>query len=231
MPTLNEIVYDIKNIGYGGDQSDDVKVSDRQVAYWVGLYRSLLLEQLWEKRKSLPDIFVQHLECVQLECVDAVECCELNSDNQILRSTQKLPDSIQRNGKNGIIAVSSADKRVGFSETSFYRQRSDKYAKYTGGEHRWYIKNGYLYLTNNHMTEWVSVSGVFEDPTEATNFTTCDGALCFTWDDKYPMTNAMANKITSIILKERLGLTTQSPVDEANNANGEPQTNRNHERA
>ena len=231
MPNLNQLVYDLKNTGYGGMQGDDVPVSDRQVAYWFGLYRSIMLEQLFGKQRSIPDIFVQHLECVQLECVDAVECCELKSDHKILRSTQKLPETIQRNGKNTILAVSSADKKVAFSETSFFRQRTDKYAKYTGNEHRWYIKNGYLYLTNDHLTEWVSVSGVFEDPTEVINFTDCDGKLCFTWDDTYPITNAMANKITSMILQERLGVTLQAPIDETNDARGLVQTNKDHERA
>tara|TARA_R100000951_G_scaffold20141_1_gene16973 strand:- start:146 stop:856 length:711 start_codon:yes stop_codon:yes gene_type:complete len=231
MNTLNHLVFDIKNIAYGGSQSDDTPVSDRQVAYWINQVRAVLVEQLMNTNRSIPDAFVQHLECIELECVDSVECCDttLNSGEKVLRSTQKLPITIQRKGRNTIVSVSSIDQKISFSQTSHFRQKVNKYNKFTKSSPRWYIKNDYLYVINGSVLDRVSVAGVFDDPTEALEFTKCDGTSCFTWDSSYPVTNKMSKTITDIILKDRFGIVLSSPRDDANDGRGrtEPSTNLN----
>ncbi len=219
--SLNKLVFDIKNIHYGGFQSDDAQVSDRQVAYWINQDRATLLSQILSNGKTIPDIYMQHLECIQLECLDTAECCEIETCERVLRSTQKIPETIHRNNRNSIFAVSSPDKTIGFSETNFIRQRTNKYSKYTGGKPRWFIKNGYLYLTNTKVLEYVSLSGIFEDPTEALLFSTCEGEPCWTWDDEYPITGAIASVITKKILTERLAPLKQGLNDENNDARGQ----------
>ena len=218
--TLNEMIYDIKNPGFGGFQSDDVQLSDRQVAYWINDARDALIGQLLSSGKAIPDSIVQHLECVELECVDASECCEITTCHSILKSTQKLPRTIQRNDRNTILSVETLDKVKSFSETTYSRAKVNKYNKYTGDKPRWFIKNDYLYVINEKILEYVSVSGIFEDPTEAILFTKCDGSPCFTWDSDYPVTQRMSRLITSMVLQERLGIVQQSPNDTSNNAKG-----------
>lgn len=223
--TLNELVYDIKNPGFGGFQSDDIQVSDRQVAYWVNDARDLLIGQLLSSGKSIPETIVQHLECVQLECLDPAECCDITSTKKVLRSTQKLPRTIQRNNRNTILSVTSPDKSKSFSQTNYFRRRTNSYNKYTSDEPRWFIKNDYLYIVNELILEYVSVSGIYEDPTEVILFTNCDGEPCFTWDSDYPITQRMARTITTMVLQERLGVTQQAPNDQNNDAraHGSPQ--------
>ena len=218
MISLNHLIFDIKNIAYGGTQSDDTSVSDRQVAYWVNQLRALLVRNELSSTRTIPDIFVQHIECINLECIDPVECCEESSDERMMRSTQKVPLTIQRGGKNTILAVSSIDKKVGFSETSYFRQRTSKNNKFTGSRPRWFIKDEYLYLINSKLIDRVSISGIFEDPTEVIEFNTCEGVPCFTWDSKYPVTPNMAKTITDIILKDRLGITLSAPTDDSNDS-------------
>ena len=224
MITLNHLVYDIKNIAYGGTQSDDVPVSDRQVAYWINQTRATLLKQSIDKYSAIPDIFVQHIECIALECKDKVECCNGTSEEYWLRSTQRIPNTIHRNGKNFITAVYSSDQNVSFSESSYYRQRTNKYNTYTKHKPRWFFKDGYLYITNDRMMDEVSLAGIFEDPTEVAEFKKCSGDLCFTWDDKYPITSAMASLITNIVLKEKMGIAIQAPRDDANDGRGQTET-------
>jgi|GEM_PF-900971 len=222
MNTLNHLVYDIKNIAYGGTQSDDTPVSDRQVAYWVNQVRSILVEQGMSSTKAIPDAFVQHLECIELECIDAAECCgvSISSNERLLKSTQRLPITIQRGGKNTIISVSSVDKLVSFSETSFYRQRVNKYNKYTGSKPRWFLKDNYLYIVSGFVLDTVSIAGVFDDPTEALEFSTCEGAPCFTWDSEYPITNKIAKVLTDIVLQDKLGIVLKAPRDDSNDSRG-----------
>ena len=220
MITLNHLVYDIKNIAYGGISSDDASISDRQIAFWINQYRAVLIEQSMQKDKSTPEAFVQHLECVNLECIDADACCDGESGHKLLRSTQKIPTTIQRAGNNSITSVSSRDHSVSFSETSYFRQRTNRFNKYTGSKVRWYIKDNYLYLINGFVIDKVSVSGIFEDPTEALEFSTCDGSPCFTWDSEYPITSKIAKMVTDMVLQEKIGLALKTPRDDSNDARG-----------
>jgi len=222
MITLNHLVYDIKNLAYGGSQSDDSPISDRQVAYWVNQGRSLLVEQSMSTTKSIPDAFIQHIECVDLECIKAEECCgvALSTGERLLRSTQKIPITIQRSGKNTLISVSSINKLVGFAETSFYRQKVNKYNKYTGSKPRWFLKDNYLYIINGFVMDKVSIAGVFDDPTEVLEFSTCEGAPCFTWDSPYPITNKIAKIISDMVLKEKLGIALSVSRDDKNDSRG-----------
>ena len=224
MITLNHLVYDIKNLAYGGSQSDDSPVSDRQVAYWVNQGRSLLVEQSMSTTKSIPDAFIQHIECVDLECIAAEECCgvTLSTGEHLLRSTQKIPITIQRSGKNTIISVSSINKLVAFAETSFYRQKVNKYNKYTGSKPRWFLKDNYLYIINGFVMDKVSIAGVFDDPTEVLEFSTCEGVPCFTWDSAYPITNKIAKVISDMVLREKIGVALGVPRDDKNDGRGNP---------
>ena len=70
----------------------------------------------------------------------------------------------------------------------------------------------------------MSLSGVFEDPTEAIEFLKCDGEACWNWDSAYPITNKISNVITNIVIKEKLGLAIQAPRDDANDGRGQTET-------
>lgn len=216
MPTLREMVYDIKNIAYGGVQSDDNKVSDEQVAYWIRQERERLVNQQLANRNKIPEALVQHLNYVEFEQVDPAGFTGLDSGYKIMRSTKKIPQTIQRDGRNSIIAVESVDGSEGFTETTYFRRKFNKYNKYTSLGARWYIQEGYMYIINNFLIDKLRVSGLFENPEDAANFKLDTGEAAFTWDDYYPITGLLATTITDIVLKTKLGITRQMPNDEVN---------------
>ena len=74
---LNKMVYDIINIAYGGESSDDADVSFRQCAYWVMQERSMLLTQIMSRKVRVPSVCTEYLNCVYLEPVDASESKEI----------------------------------------------------------------------------------------------------------------------------------------------------------
>ena len=135
---LNKIVYDIINIAYGGESSDDADVSFRQVAYWVMQERSMLLTQMMSRKLRVPAVCTEYLNCVYLEPVDASECCEVDSGVYVLRSINPIPRTIQRNNRDSILAVESLDGERAFSETTDTRRKWNKYNKYTSSNQRWY---------------------------------------------------------------------------------------------
>jgi len=216
MPSLNEMVYDIKNIAYGGVQSDDNRVSDHQVAYWIRQTRALLINQQLANRNKIPESLIQHLNYVEFTQVDPANFTGLDSGYKVMKSTKKIPPTVQRDGRNSIIAVESVDGSFAFSETTYFRKKYNKYNKYTFDKSRWYLQEGFLYITHNFLIDKLRVSGLFENPEDAANFKLDTGEAAFTWDDDYPITSVMATTITDIVLKTKLGITRQMPNDESN---------------
>jgi len=214
--TLNKIVYDILNLVYGGNTSDDADISERQVAFWINQVRALLIRQELSNKLDIHDSYIQQFT-VELDRVDTAEDCEVETGCYLLRSISKIPTTIRRGGKNTIISIQSLDEKQSFSETSFFRKRFNAYNKYTGSKSRWYLKNDYLYLTNTKVIERIKISGVFENPEDLAEFTTCEGNSCFSWDDKYPISADMVLAISDIILKSKFNIIASNPKDDNTN--------------
>jgi hypothetical protein len=221
MVTLNKLVFDIRNIAYGGELTDDLKISERQVAYWVAQARALFIRQELSARMSPADSWIQHLKCVDLELIDSSECCDVDLGCFILKSIKKIPGTIKRRDRNNILSVESLDGEYSYSETTSFRRKYAQYNKYTATGKRWYLKNDHLYISGDKTTLGVTLSGIFEDPEEVREFKTCTGETCFTWDSEYPVDLGMATRITDIILSSKMGIARQMPGDATNNAYGE----------
>jgi len=222
---LNTIVYDIINIAYGGESTDDADISFRQVAYWVKQERSLLLSQMMSRKVRVPAACVEYLNCIYLEPVDASECCEVDMGVHVLRSINPIPTTVQRNGRDSILAVESLDGERAFSETTATRRKWNKYNKYTSSNQRWYIKNNHLYISCDLRIEAVSVTGVFEDPEDVWKTNHCTSAASpilsacqYDWEFPFPISLSMAEQVTSIILTKRINIILSTPSDETNNA-------------
>jgi len=228
MVTLNTQVYDIKNIAYGGITSDDAKVSDRQIAYWIKQQRSMILTQMMSRKLRVPSVCTEYLNCVFLKPADVSECCEVDSGVYVLKSINPIPRTIQRNGRDSILAVESLDGAKTFSETTDTRRKWNKYNKYTSSNQRWYLKNGYLYISCDILVDAVKVTGVFEDAEDVWHMNHCTTAEdpflseCeYDWDFPYPISLSMAEQVAAIVLQKRMNVIISLPNDETNNAKGD----------
>ena len=159
--TLNNLVYDIKNIAYGGYASDDAKISDNQIAYWVMHERSFLLSQIMGRKMRVAASCIETLERVFLEPVDASEACEVDLGIHVLKSKKPIPRTVQRNERDSVLAVESLDGQRAFSETTAFRKKWNKYNKYTGSKNRWYIKDSHLYVICDMLIDAVKLTGIF----------------------------------------------------------------------
>jgi len=217
--TLNHLIYDIKNIIYGGRQHNNAEISDRQIAFWINQARALFIRQEFSAGKEIPSSYIQQLT-VELDQIDTAEDCEVFTNCYILRSVLPIPSTIRRGAKNTIISVQSLNEDYSFSETTFFRKRFNSYNKYTKSKERWYLKNNYLYLTSAKVIEKIKVSGVFEFPEEVSKFATCEGYPCYSIDiDPYPLSLDVATLITDMIIKHKVSpITAEVKKDETNDA-------------
>tara|TARA_R110002020_G_scaffold229316_1_gene440051 strand:+ start:19578 stop:20336 length:759 start_codon:yes stop_codon:yes gene_type:complete len=242
--TLNKLVYDVKNIAYGGYASDDAKIGDKQIAYWIMNERSMILSQIMGKKMRVAASCIETLERVFLKPVDESEACEIDLGTHVLKSVKPIPRTIQRNDRDSILAVESLDGQRAFSETTAFRKKWNKYNKYTSSKNRWYIKDNHLYVICDMLIDAVKLTGVFEDAEEVWLHNRCleemggvipgsgdddnkpDYESCeYSWDEPFPISMTMAENVTTIVLQKRMQITLALPNDETNNAKGDGEQN------
>ena len=221
MATYKEIVYNLKNIYRGGITSDDETLSDRQLIFIFNYYRAKLIREDLNKKRTLDRQLIQDLGCVEVECVDAAECCEVSdSGATVLRTVKPLPKLLELPNKTLITYVGTVDKQTSFQLSTEILSKWSKYNKYTGKTPKAYLRNDerYLYITNAPKgIELINIQGVFEDPKDVSEFNHCSGVPCFTDDSEYPLSAHMLPVINELIMSKELRMLISTPTDETNN--------------
>lgn len=224
MVTLNKLVSDIRNIATSGANTIDFRITDSQIRYWIQQTRAMLISQQLKKRNDISDSWLQSLNCIKLQEVDKSECCEITTDCYILRTILQIPETIDNIADNLIVRVEKPNGDI-ISKTNPFKTKYTKYSKFTKEKSRWYLKNGYIYISNEIFIDTINIWGLFEDPTELSNFTSCDGSTCYNTNSNYPVGANMASDITNIILKTKVLPYMQMPQDNTNDANNDLKAN------
>jgi len=219
---LSEIIYNIKNLIAGGIQSDDVDLSDAQMAFIVSYYRAKLLKQDQDKGRMNKEMYIQNLGKVSLIQADKNECCDI--DACILRTATKVPKPLETYRGINITYVGNL---YGKPFQRYYHNSVlwSFSAKWTAKEPKWYYQNGYIYLINppTKMLKYINIQGIFEKPEEAVSFRTCDcpenNEECFrSYDFEYPMPQHQVDLLVKMIAETELRILTSLSPDIANNS-------------
>lgn len=217
--TANHIISDIINIASSNSNSDDFKISKEQVLFWIEETRSILISQALAKKDDINDSWIQYIDCLSLQLADQSECCEVSSGCKLLRSTEPLPGTIDTYKDNWIVYVKTPLGDI-VPKGNFFKNRYQKYNKYTSGDFSWYIRNNFLYVVNDIFLEYVSIAGLFEFPSDLSEISSCQSNSCWSFDSNYPITATMSTQITDIILKTKIYPMMNYSEDTSNNASG-----------
>lgn len=216
--TLNHLVYDILGISSSGSFPNEFKISNEQIAFWIEEIRAQLISQALNKRDDIHDSWIQYIGCIELEPVQDSSCCSVESDCYILKSKLRIPSTIDTWKDNLIVSVTTVDGSS-IAKSNNIRQRYQKYNKYSKNKMSWYLKDNYLYIINDTILQYVSLSGVFEKPSELSAFISCDGESCFSnSESNYPVSMTLASQITDIIIKTKVNPFMIFPSDDVNDA-------------
>lgn len=216
--TANKLVSDIRNIATSGSNPIEFRIEDSQILFWCNEIRSKLISQAIDKKSDISDAWLQLISCLELEQVDKSECCEVTTNCFILKTKKQLPSALESKGEDMINRVETPNGKL-ISKTNPLEEKYIKYNKYVKEKARWFLKNGYIYIVNEDLIDYINVWGIWEDPLELKNFVACDGNECFNWNDSYPVTMKMATDITDIVLKTKVFPYLQLPADNTNDAN------------
>tara|TARA_R110002167_G_scaffold206565_3_gene410567 strand:+ start:1899 stop:2597 length:699 start_codon:yes stop_codon:yes gene_type:complete len=221
--TENEIIYDILELARGNQIIDDVEIDGRQIMFLINNQRHLWIRNEYNKPGRKMDPFMQQdLGCVKLIEVDGAECCDtdISSDCKVLRTENKIPTTIELHSGPSITRVGPIKKiDIPFSFIPYNRAQFFGDDKYANNITQAFLLNGYIYLitptTAASFLEYINVRGVFVTPSDAANFSDCDGTTCY---DKatstYPISSWMYAYFKPQVVQQ-LMLATQTPKDTA----------------
>lgn len=204
--------------------SDDSVLDWRLLSYWVDNQRALWIRNELNKNRSIDDNLIQSLT-VEFEIADRIDDNIFIQDKKILKSTKKIPVTIERHNSPTITRVGSLDLKLRpFSFVDYTSAPWAGHGKFNRNEIYAFLLNGYMYLISDcnnprwKVIRYGNVRGVFERPEEAGNFNHEDGTACYTDDSNYPINAWILPYIKAEILKADLKQFFK-PVDETNDAN------------
>lgn len=217
--TANHLIADIRGIASSGGNPNEFKVSDEQILYWVEEVRAMLISQKLNKKDDINDSWIQYINCIELEQVEDTFCCLASSDCMLLRSIKQIPSTIDTWKDNMIMYVTTVGGES-INRSNPVRQRYNKYNKYTSTNRVWFLRDDYIYIINDQVLQYISLAGLFETPSDLSEFVACDGEVCFTLDSPYPISLNMASEVTDIIIKTKINPFFAFPMDNKNDASG-----------
>lgn len=225
MRTLNEIKFAVFNRvrpSYSGEKPLSLELIE-----WHAInIRAQLIREDLNKHKSIDPFIVQDLGCIPLEQVDK-GCCDVPVNCYILRTNIDIPATVELDSRTLLTRVGPVDfTRKPFQFVEFSRVPFTGSNRFTKNEVKWFIKNKrvYLLINNDNPMQWgienINIQGIFEDPTEVSNFNTCEGELCYTDDSAFPIKARMIPVLIQLLVERFIGPQANAPID--NSSDGKP---------
>lgn len=164
--TLDYYIYEIRALL----PKDWINVDNRHIIRWIDLQRALWLKNEFNNNRFIYDKVTQKIH-LKMKLVNSSEISGVSSNNVILKSTVKVPTTINQYYKDSIVSIHNADI---LGENYNYVEKSD--AIYSGNgklNHKdvySFIYNNYLYIKTQKgnpsikLINKVVVEGVFENP-------------------------------------------------------------------
>ena len=210
--SLDKIVQDLLLIIRGSKLSDSEPISKRQIEDWVHYYRALLLKRDIDKGYSINSDYIQEIPNLELESILGSEDNDIESGCYIFRTTSQLPKAIDTKKYNGGITYIGTVLGNQIQLVGYNRYQVNKHRKYTGTDKLAFIRNQYVYISNNELLKYINIRGVFENPLEVG---TLNGV---NYRTNYPLPMDKVSILKEMIVKRELGIESQSFSDDKNDS-------------
>ena len=209
MATLNKLVYDIREAL--NKFSDDDEISNRYITYLINVKRARFLKQELDRFGRKFNNTILQTYCSPLEEVSANECGLELPCEKISRTTLKVPDLLQLTSRDALARVAGANK-LSKPITVIARNRAPYASSSIFNTTKAFLHDDdRLYVFNNDgpvLFNCISITGVFEDPTELATYQDCcdcseTATTCFDpMVNDYPLTPHLIDVVRKDIINE-----------------------------
>lgn len=195
----NELIYNVRE--RLKLSTEDIDISDEYILHLINIERVFFLKQRFSKfSRNVPEEVKQKI-CVSLEEVNDIEnLC----DYKVLKSTVKIPSTIEIGGKDSLISI--RNNQITGKHLNIVPIERLPYVGYN----KW-IKNqiyvaldadNYIYMiktTDVNFLKKVVITGIFANPEEAENLS-CDNnnynnKVCDFYEKEYPVEPYLVSEI------------------------------------
>ena len=225
---IKELIQRVLSLYSKGVHSDDSRLTHRHIYNKLLTVRAKLVSLEAKKKRKINQWNYQTLPCVELIKVPIHECpCLPPVGCEILRTKYKIPKPITGVSNHLIQSVTSLDGSVIYKETLWDKKKYQKGNKYTQFAPDYFIRNEYLYITYKNGPKIIQITGIFNDPLQATDFPSyCPSTPCVTGncedcksflDKDFPIENDMIEDLITISVEELVILFSKTTEDLTNN--------------
>lgn len=225
-----EVIQRIQSLYSKGVHSDDSRLTSRHIYNKMKSLRTKLLSQKLKKRPLINQWNYQTLSCVELVKSSIHECdCLPCIGCEILRTKYPLPKPLINYETHSLQSVTSLDGSIVYSFSFWKELKYRRFSKYTSKKPYFFIKNGYLFITQFDGPKIITITGLFEDPIEANNFPSYCGNIPTTtncldpYEADFPIDDDLVDTMIEISVNELIILFNQNVEDITNNTKDENQ--------
>lgn len=226
--TLREITYDLKMKLQGNRLSDDSRLTNRLLQFWIKSKRYDFIKKRENKRYRHDNQLIQNLSPLKTKVIDvSLDPVNMPVGYSIIRTNKKIPRTIYFNElDDGIDSVGSIDQ---LQKKFTYINQEDAYlmgnSQFNQKEIFAFRLNDYMYLTSRSMDvktiSWLNVRGIFADPMDLADYKDQSGNKIFSIDHQYPINDDMWEYMKNELTKTNIETLTQMPTDTTNDASDE----------
>lgn len=201
--------------------SPDALISDRLILSVIQGVNTKLVTQQLNKRigSNSPNLFT-NIPCIRMKSVPLYSCCETQSQCNIAKSIDPIPDIVDSYYNLAIRHVSSVDGKVKFNEMDSPARYSNLLKIYPKTKDKYFfIVDKHLYVTDPEI-ELVSISAFFRDLVDPQQFSCNKNSLvCPTnpLDLEFRSLPKMEDDIVNICLQELMQTFKNSQEDRSSN--------------
>jgi hypothetical protein len=186
--------------------------------------RSVSLRNEYNRNRSIDPYVLQSLNCLELEKVNPIDCCvDVPKGCSLMRTVMEIPNTIEFFFTKGIASIGSPDITkprivlIDYSRVPYVGE-----GRTTGKTVYAFLYNNHIYLTskdiNYTLLKYITVRGIFEDPTSLGAFLDCQSAKqCWSSSDIYPLNLWMWAYIKPLVLQQLMQKGVNQ-LDDSNNA-------------
>lgn len=201
---LSEIVYNIKNLLEGGISTNDLDLSDRQIAFIVAYYRAKIIKQQTDQGQSISEQLWSDLGKVEL-----LETDKYKGELHPIKTTKKsLPKIIQVANRDLIQYVGSLDGKTSYQRFTSSHNSFKRFRRYTNHLPSYsYIGNTFYFNNLNCNQKYVNIQAVVENPLDLQEYLEEEGECEIKgFDFEYPISATILDMIYKMMMDAELKL-------------------------